>query len=381
MQYKSKHLIIAISLALISAAIFFGATYNRPLELYPENQTFFEFELVENVPMQRGFATMPIDPRARNLHFRYNYQRGEDYPSSLLIFHPGNLRRHIELSNFEYIDIKIDPRFSDDLTVSMYFYIPGFSDLAHPEMHRPFSVNVRVQEERSKYRFRLNEKDFATPIWWLSHFMTGGDSIPETNWDNFTHLIIANYSQHDDADASLQVVLKSLRFMDSIPKRATTAAIFGIFVFAILFVFLPKTGKVMKKLISEEQGEPTNAAIPQSSVGKANKYTEESAQNLFEYIEKNLSNPLLSLELINKETGISSFVVNEILKDKKDMQYKNYIDTLRMEEAKRMLAETEHQISVIAEQVGYCYSNSFSRIFGKYCGMTPNEYRKKFGGK
>ena len=111
------------------------------------------------------------------------------------------------------------------------------------------------------------------------------------------------------------------------------------------------------------------------------KYTDETAQNLLEYIEKNISNPLLSLDLINKEVGINSFVVNEILKDQKDVQYKKYIDTLRIEKAKRMLTESEHQISVIAEQVGYCYSNSFSRIFGKYCGMTPNEYRNKFGTK
>ncbi|MCL2845776.1 MAG: AraC family transcriptional regulator [Chitinivibrionia bacterium] len=376
MQYNRKYLVFAILLALISGVIFFGTTYNRPLELYPENQTFFEFEVVSNVPLQRGFATMPIDPRAQNLHFRYNYQRGGEYPSSILIFHAGNLRRHIELSNFEYIDIEIDPKFSNDITVSMYFYIPGFSDLAHPEMHRPFSVNVRVQDDRSHYRFRLNENDFATPIWWLSHFITRGDSIPETDWNNFTHLIIANYSPHD-ADTSLQVVLKSLRFADSIPKKATNAAIFTFFVFAFLFVFLPKIGKAIKNSASNNiKGQ---SASPISATGKPSKYTEDTAQILFEYIDKNISNPLLSLELINKEAGISSFVVNEILKDKKDMQYKNYLDNLRINEAKRMLTETEHQISVIAEQVGYCYSNSFSRIFGKYCGMTPNEYRKKFG--
>ena len=376
MQNAHKTIIISALISLVSAIIFFFATFKQPLEIYPENSTFFDFEVVSNIAEERGFAKMEIDPETGHMHFLYNYERGSDFPFAIWIFHAHELARHLKLGNFEYVDLDIDPILSQDFTISLYFYIPGFSSLAHAETHRPYSMRVRVQDERIHYHYRL--MDFATPAWWLTHFQSKG-SIPQTNRNNFTHLTITNYLQ-SDVDTSLQVVIKRLRFVDSVPKRATNAAIFGLVIFIFSFIFLPKIKKAMKEWASEEYGRPLGA--PPSSIDrKTSKYTDETAQTLFEYIDKNLSNPLLSLESINKETGISSFVVNEILKDKKDMQYKNYVDTLRMEAAKKMLAETEHQISVIAEQVGYCYSNSFSRIFGKYCGMTPNEYRKKFGGK
>jgi YesN/AraC family two-component response regulator len=181
--------------------------------------------------------------------------------------------------------------------------------------------------------------------------------LPKTNWNNFTHLTISDFGQHP-ADTTLQVVLKSLKFTDSIKEKASYSVIFALLVFALICFLHPKLKR------------DKNLTNP-----KPNKYSEEEANLLLEYIDKNLSNPLLSLDLINKETGMNNFVVNEILKDKKNTHYKNYVDSLRIAKAKQMLLETEHQISVIAEQVGYCYSNSFSRIFGKYEKMTPNEYR------
>ncbi len=35
-----------------------------------------------------------------------------------------------------------------------------------------------------------------------------------------------------------------------------------------------------------------------------------------------------------------------------------------------------NKVSVIAEEVGYCYSNSFSRVFKQVVGVTPNQFRK-----
>jgi len=365
MQRVRNFLFAAVGISVFSAAVLFFATYRAPLRLYPDNQTFFEFDVVSNIADERGFSTMDVDSSSGHLHFRYNYEKGNDDPFAILIFHAHELARHLKLEDYEYIDLDIDPKLTQDFTVSMYVYIPGpdFSNIALAETHRPYSMKIRVEENKSHYHYKI--RDFATPAWWFAHYQVDDYSLPKTNWNNFTHITITNYEQNAN-DTALQVVMKSLRFTDSIKEKAAYSAIFGLFVFIILIISY-------HYIIKRKQ----NAA----AVNKYDKYSEETARNLLEYIEKNISNPLLSLDLINRELGINSFVVNEILKDKKDVQYKKYVDTLRIEKAKRMLVETEHQISVIAEQVGYCYSNSFSRIFGKYCGMTPNEYRNKFGAK
>jgi AraC-like DNA-binding protein len=364
---KSKaRIIFSALLSVISAFIVFLRIYHPPLNLHPDNQTFFEFEIVSNVENDRGFSEMKFDTSSGHLHFRYNFEKDNDDPFAILIFHAHELARHLRLRKYKYIDLDIDPKLTQDFTISMYFYIPGFSDMAFAETHRPYSMKVRVKENQSHYHYKIS--DFATPVWWFSHYRVDHYSLPKTNWNDFTHLTISNY-EFSESEAAMQIVIKRLRFTDSVKDKTAHSAIFGVFIFVISYLFYPK---IRKK-------EPTVTTT--TLVNKSSKYGEEDVEKLLEYIDENLSNPLLSLDLIEKETGISHFAVNEILKDKKDMQYKNYLDGLRISEAKRMLVETEHQISVIAEQVGYCYSNSFSRIFGKYCGMAPNEYRKKYKRK
>ena len=48
----------------------------------------------------------------------------------------------------------------------------------------------------------------------------------------------------------------------------------------------------------------------------------------------------------------------------------------RMEEAARMLRETDHSIADIARTVGYDSQSRFTSAFKSYYGVLPREYRK-----
>ena len=58
------------------------------------------------------------------------------------------------------------------------------------------------------------------------------------------------------------------------------------------------------------------------------------------------------------------------------MTYSEYLQSIRLEQAKRMLIETDLTISEIAEQTGYHNKGYFYRIFTEKYNMTPGEYRK-----
>lgn len=55
-----------------------------------------------------------------------------------------------------------------------------------------------------------------------------------------------------------------------------------------------------------------------------------------------------------------------------------YVHTLRLQEAKRLLRETRWSIASISQEVGYEHSSSLTRLFFRYEGMTPNVYRNSF---
>ena len=53
-----------------------------------------------------------------------------------------------------------------------------------------------------------------------------------------------------------------------------------------------------------------------------------------------------------------------------------YILKIRMRHAKELLVQTDASVGVVANSVGYTDVLCFSRIFKKYVGISPSEYRK-----
>jgi transcriptional regulator GlxA family with amidase domain len=55
-----------------------------------------------------------------------------------------------------------------------------------------------------------------------------------------------------------------------------------------------------------------------------------------------------------------------------------YVQKLRVEEAKQLLESTAKAIEEVGELVGYRDPTSFRRIFRRLTGVTPARYRQRF---
>src|SRR3546814_13050646 len=56
-----------------------------------------------------------------------------------------------------------------------------------------------------------------------------------------------------------------------------------------------------------------------------------------------------------------------------------YVHTLRLEEAKQQLEATRLPIEAVAAECGYEAAGYFSRLFTRRVGLTPANYRPRFG--
>ena len=84
--------------------------------------------------------------------------------------------------------------------------------------------------------------------------------------------------------------------------------------------------------------------------------------------------------LRNEHLGVGMSVMN----DKIGLNFFDYINSLRVEEAKRLLIETskkEMNVIEIAYSVGFNNKVSFNNTFKKWTGMTPTEFRASEKGK
>jgi transcriptional regulator GlxA family with amidase domain len=57
-----------------------------------------------------------------------------------------------------------------------------------------------------------------------------------------------------------------------------------------------------------------------------------------------------------------------------------YVHRLRLEESKHMLEAGDDSVELIAAEVGYQDARFLARLFRRYVGLTPSQYRRRFGG-
>lgn len=86
----------------------------------------------------------------------------------------------------------------------------------------------------------------------------------------------------------------------------------------------------------------------------------------------------ISLDGLASELGISSRHFKRRFKSATGDSPLTYLQRVRIEAAKRKLETTRENITEITWQVGYADSNSFRRLFRKYTGLSPREYRERF---
>ncbi len=93
-----------------------------------------------------------------------------------------------------------------------------------------------------------------------------------------------------------------------------------------------------------------------------------------QYIEANY-NTDLTLQHIASTFYLSREYVSRRFKQKTGVNLSEYLEQLRIENAKLYLTDHDIKISQIASMVGYQDDKYFSRVFKKLTGCTPKEYR------
>ena len=102
--------------------------------------------------------------------------------------------------------------------------------------------------------------------------------------------------------------------------------------------------------------------------------TDSVVEHAKEYIGEHF-NKELSLEEMAKEVGISPYYLSKLFKESEGTGYIEYTTKLRMDYAQEQLGSTDRSVKEICRDAGYQDPNYFSRIFKKWTGMTPTEYR------
>lgn len=84
----------------------------------------------------------------------------------------------------------------------------------------------------------------------------------------------------------------------------------------------------------------------------------------------------LQLETISHALHISKYYISHLFSEKLHIGFNEYIGMLRISEACRLLELQKMSITEIAYNVGFNSARTLNRLFLKYIGMTPRQYKK-----
>ncbi|MBO9605064.1 MAG: response regulator [Paenibacillaceae bacterium] len=111
--------------------------------------------------------------------------------------------------------------------------------------------------------------------------------------------------------------------------------------------------------------------------GKRNWSTYQFVRKAKQAVEQRYADPSLDLQTVADGIGISISHLSRCFKEETGVSFLRYLTELRIERAKLALVDPATKIYEVAAIVGFGEYPHFCRMFKKYTGLSPSEYRSK----
>jgi two-component system, response regulator YesN len=112
------------------------------------------------------------------------------------------------------------------------------------------------------------------------------------------------------------------------------------------------------------------------SMNRSRKGQEDIADKVARYVDEYYAQPIKINDIAERFYVNPAYLGQQFAK-KKGGSLNHYINMVRIEKAKEMLANTSRKIYEIALDIGYGDPNYFSSKFYEYTGLTPSDYRNR----
>lgn len=111
------------------------------------------------------------------------------------------------------------------------------------------------------------------------------------------------------------------------------------------------------------------------------KYQPDAIEKTIAYCRAHYLEPDLSREMTADALGYNRSYLSHIMCDCLGIGFTKFINTLRVDKARKLLAQTDLPITSVAFDCGFQSQRSFNRVFLEFTDMTPSEFRKVWHGR
>lgn len=166
-------------------------------------------------------------------------------------------------------------------------------------------------------------------------------------------------------DATAESILTLPKFLDSVSARFEKEL--------KTFIEYAQSDDAYKKWFINQRLFLLLSSLAVSTQGFSNNLT--FSDRICRYLSDNIGVPFSS-ENIEKRFYLSYKYMSHLFKKEKGVTMQQYHNSVRMDEACRLLCSTLMSIGEIADKLGFSDVLYFSRCFRNYTGKSPSAYRK-----
>lgn len=122
---------------------------------------------------------------------------------------------------------------------------------------------------------------------------------------------------------------------------------------------------------------PQDDVLGMSHIDSATLNLSAYVKEMFTYIRKNYKNKI-SINEFGRRYSVSTTYLNRIFKKELGYPFNDFLNRYRIRIATSMLKNNTGFVYEIAEKTGFEEYKYFARVFRKYMGCTPSEFKKCF---
>lgn len=289
----------------------------------------------------------------KGIVFTYTLKQGYIYPYAGICFDLKNGQHNMKYGSNFIIKIKTDaPKV---IPIILNEQVSSFSGKT---MLRPAIYELNIQPEKEQYVIPVEE--FEVPAWWYKSNQVTEVDFAAFNPSDIKTLCIQNCLL-TKLNKEEHIQVRELSNRPDMHIWIWTAAVFSLCWIAGCSIYLlikkKKTAVFIPYVITKSESDPKDAW-----------------DEIRNYISLNYMNDI-DMEGMEKALGIAKHKIAQVIKENTTLIFKQYLNQIKVAEAKRLLAETNLPIGEIADQVGFGHVSNFNRVFKQYTGESPSELR------
>jgi AraC-like DNA-binding protein len=368
---KSSIFVKYVLLAIPGLMVFIPLLFQKPaLVLFPSKEPY-RLVVYSDKTDSTGKTVSKAELKDSLIHFSYNLAVDESFPQrdpyAGFAVELTKEEPFIDISKYDYVQIDLIIKHSNSFIVNLKTYIEGFTNIDDWHTYHIETIQVPVHFGSISYKIAL--ADFKIPEWWWKEVGPIAANLPK-NADR-TKLFGIDFQNGSGAKKNVDdhIIIKKIKFYKNGKQEILWIIAIGLFILYISTVITVSVALRKKTVI------PKSAELGYTKLDINNTATEE-ASRIKKFVGNNFQNPDLTVENVANEVGINTVRISSVLQKDCELTFKQYLNEIRITEAKRLLKETDRSITEIGFAVGYNNITHFNRVFKQETDKSPSEYRE-----